>query len=75
MTARAERIALLIEEGHSHRETLEAIAADGNELGCGIANVLGLPFEAWLQFVQQPDATAKAERWAKKLLAEIDEIG
>jgi hypothetical protein len=75
MTARAERIALLIKEGRFHRETLEAIAADGNELSCGIAKVLGLPFEAWLQFVQQPHSDDKAERWARKVLAEIDEIG
>jgi hypothetical protein len=75
MTARAERIAILIEDGQLTTDKLQAIAADGNELDCGTANVLGLPFEAWLRWGQQPNATTNAQRWAATLLAELDELG
>lgn len=75
MSARAERIALLIEDGQLTTDKLRAIAADGNELDCGTANILGLPFEAWLRWAQQPNATANAQRWAASLLAELEGEG
>lgn len=66
-----DSIQILLEANHVAIAELEAVAADGNAFDCGLANRLGLPFEAWLRWASLPNANANAERWAKRILAEL----
>lgn len=64
-------IAIAIERGDINISEIQAVAKNGNEFNCSLANRVGLPFEAWLRWVSLPNANENAQRWAKRLLSEL----
>ena len=66
-----EDIQIAIESGHIELAELEAVASDGNAFSCHLANRCGLSFEAWLRWASLSNASANAEKWAKRVLAEL----